>query len=270
MSRPAGPKSNVSRLVSAFNGKTALIPYLTGGFPSLEGAREVGEAYIEAGGDIVEIGVPFSDPLADGPVIQGTTTRAIRNGANTDYCLDLASGFAGRVPVVFLVYYNTVMSRGVRAFLADCAANGVTGLVIPDLPVEEAREFSEMAEEADVGFCPLAAPTTAEGRLDGIGVAATGFVYCVSVSGVTGVREKLPPQAVEVLRRVKAKVSAPVALGFGIGSAEVARQAAREADGVIIGTKLMQIVEEGGPEAAGDWLSGISDALAEATSGEHV
>lgn len=263
MNNAGDSNSNVSRLVGAFEGKTALIPYLTAGFPSLEGAREVGEAYIEAGGDIVEIGVPFSDPLADGPVIQGTTTQAIRNGANPDYCLDLASGFADRVPVVFLVYYNTVMSRGVEAFLGDCAASGVTGLVIPDLPVEEAREFSELAAGADVGFCPLAAPTTTEGRLDGIGRAATGFVYCVSVSGVTGVREKLPPQAVEVLRRVKAKISAPAALGFGIGSAEVARQAAAEADGVIIGTKLMQLVEDGGAEAAGEWLSGISDALSE-------
>ena len=129
--------------------------------------------------------------------------------------------------------------------------------------MEEAREFSELADEADVGLCPLAAPTTSEGRLDGIGEAATGFVYCVSVAGVTGVREKLPPQAVEVLRRVKSKVSAPAALGFGIGSAEVARQAAAEADGVIIGTKLMQLVEEGGPERAGEWLSGISGALGE-------
>ncbi|WP_119069101.1 tryptophan synthase subunit alpha [Rubrobacter indicoceani] len=253
--------SNVSRLVGAFEGKTALIPYLTGGYPSLDGAREVGEAYIEAGGDIVEIGVPFSDPLADGPVIQGTTVQAIRNGANTDYCLDLAGGFACRVPVVFLVYYNTVMARGTETFLSDCAENGVTGLVIPDLPVEEAREFSALAAEADVGLCPLAAPTTSERRLEGIGAAATGFVYCVSVAGVTGVREKLPPQAVEILRRVKAKVSAPTALGFGIGSASVARQAAREADGVIIGTKLMQIVEKGGAEAAGAWLSEISDAL---------
>lgn len=255
--------SNVSRLVGAFSGKTALIPYLTGGYPSLDGAKEVGEAYIEAGGDIVEIGVPFSDPLADGPVIQGTTVQAIKNGANVDYCLDLAGGFASRVPVVFLVYYNTIMARGTERFLSDCAENGVTGLVIPDLPVEEAVEFSAMAADADVGLCPLAAPTTSEGRLEGIGEAATGFVYCVSVAGVTGVREELPPQAVDVLRRVKSRISAPAALGFGIGSAEVARQAAAEADGVIIGTKLMQLVEEGGAEAAGAWLSGISDALKE-------
>lgn len=255
--------SNVTRLVGAFEGKTALVPYLTGGYPSLEGAREVGEAYIANGGDVVEIGVPFSDPLADGPVIQGTTTQAIRNGADPDYCLDLARGFSDRVPVVFLVYYNTVLARGTERFLADCAEAGVTGLVIPDLPVEEAREFSELAAGADVGFCPLAAPTTTEARMGVVAEAATGFVYCVSVAGVTGVREKLPPQAVEVLRRVKAASSAPAALGFGIGSAEVARQAAAEADGVIIGTKLMQLVEEGGPEAAGEWLAGISSALRE-------
>lgn len=242
--------------------RVALMPYLTAGYPTLDGAREVGEAYIAAGADVIEIGVPFSDPLADGPTIQDTTTRALENGANLDYCLDLASGLSGRVPVVFLAYYNVVFARGVRGFLKAAADAGVSGLVIPDLPVDdEMDEFSELAAERGVALCPLAAPTSTEERLARIGAAATGFVYCVSVAGVTGARESLPPGAVELLRRVRSGSQAPAALGFGISSAEAAVEAAAEADGVIIGSKLMQLVGECGPERAGEWLGEVREAL---------
>ncbi|MGH3088201.1 MAG: tryptophan synthase subunit alpha [Rubrobacteraceae bacterium] len=252
---------------SAFgDGRVALMPYLTGGYPSLEGAKEVGEAYIEAGADILEIGVPFSDPLADGPVVQGTTKLALENGADLEYCLELASGFAGRVPVAFLIYYNVIFSRGVERFLAEASDAGVSGLIIPDLPMDESGEFSELSAKAGVSFCPMAAPTSTDSRLDEIGAAATGFVYCVSVAGVTGARGELPPGAVELLRRVKGKTSAPAALGFGIGSPETAAEAAREADGVIIGSKLMEIVEEGGPRAAGEWLGRVRGAMSESSS----
>lgn len=247
---------------SAFgDGRVALMPYLTGGFPSLDGAREVGEAYIEAGADILEIGVPFSDPLADGPVVQGTTKKALDNGSDLEYCFELASGFSGRVPVAFLLYYNVIFARGIERFLSEAADAGVSGLIIPDLPMDESGEFSELSAKAGVSFCPLAAPTSTDSRLDEIGNAATGFVYCISVAGVTGARDELPPGAVELLRRVKSKTSAPAALGFGIGSPETAAEAAKEADGVIIGSKLMQIVEEGGPEAAGAWLGEVKDAI---------
>ena len=250
------------RLRAAFSGgRVALMPYLTAGFPTLEGAREVGEAYVAAGADVIEIGVPFSDPLADGPTIQDTTTRALENGADLEYCLELASGLADRVPVVFLVYYNVIFARGIEGFLEAAAGAGVSGLVIPDLPVDEAVDFREMAAERGVAICPLAAPTTDDARLDRIAEAASGFVYCVSVAGVTGAREKLPPGAVELLRRVRARASAPVALGFGISSAEAAVEAASEADGVIIGSKLMQIVSEEGPEGAARWLRGVREAL---------
>jgi tryptophan synthase alpha chain len=241
--------------------RVALIPYLTAGYPTLGGAREVGEAYISAGADVVEIGVPFSDPLADGPTIQDTTTRALQNGADLDYCLELASDFSGRVPVVFLVYYNVVFARGVEGFLDDAVRAGVSGLVIPDLPVDEAGRLAEISAERGVAFCPLAAPTSTDERISRVGELATGFVYCVSVAGVTGVRDELPPGAVELLRRTRAEVEAPVVLGFGIGSVEAAAQAAREADGIIIGSKLMRLVGEGGPERAGGWLREVRDAL---------
>ncbi len=241
--------------------RAALIPYLTAGYPSLEGAVEVGEAYVDAGADVVEIGVPFSDPLADGPTIQDTATRALENGADLDYCLELASRFSGRVPVVFLLYYNVIFARGAESFLRDAAGAGVSGLVIPDLPVDEASGFAENAAEADVAFCPLVAPTSTDERLARVGELATGFVYCVSVAGVTGVRDALPPGAVGLMRRARSKTEAPIALGFGIGSPEAAAQAAEEADGVIIGSKLMRLVGEGGAEEAGSWLREVREAL---------
>ncbi|MCA1847424.1 MAG: tryptophan synthase subunit alpha [Actinobacteria bacterium] len=251
-----------ARLRAAFrDDRVALVPYLTAGYPTLEGAREVGEAYVEAGADVVEIGVPFSDPLADGPTIQETTTRALQNGADLDYCLELASDLSGRVPVVFLVYYNIIFARGVEKFLDEASGAGVSGVVIPDLPVDEAGRFAELAAERGVAFCPLAAPTSTDERLARVGRLATGFVYCVSVAGVTGVRDALPPGAVELLRRARREVEAPVVLGFGIGSVEAAAQAAKESDGIIIGSKLMRLVGEGGPERAGGWLREVREAL---------
>jgi tryptophan synthase alpha chain len=254
----------MSKLRAAFrDDRVALIPYLTAGYPTLDGAQEVGEAYVAAGADVVEIGIPFSDPLADGPTIQDTTARALQNGADLDYCLGLASGFSGRVPVVFLVYYNIVFARGVEEFLDEAAGAGASGVVIPDLPVDEAGRFAELSAERSVAFCPLAAPTSTDERLARVGELASGFVYCVSVAGVTGVRDALPPGAVELLRRVRSKVEAPVVLGFGIGSVEAAARAAKEADGIIVGSKLMQLVGEGGPERAEGWLRGVREALSD-------
>jgi tryptophan synthase alpha chain len=256
------PVTGSERVRSAFPGeRAALIPYLTGGYPTLEGAREVGEAYVEAGADMVEIGVPFSDPLADGPTIQDTATRALENGADLDYCLELASSFSDRLPVVFLLYYNVIFARGTKEFLREAAGSGVSGLVIPDLPVDEAGGFANHAAEAGVAFCPLVAPTSTDERLARVGELASGFVYCVSVAGVTGVRDTLPPGAVELLRRARSRTDAPTALGFGIGSPEAAARAAEEANGVIIGSKLMRLVGEGGPELAYSWLREVREAL---------
>ncbi len=254
--------SGAERLRGVFpEGRTALVPYLTGGYPTLEGAAEVGEAFLDAGADVLEIGIPFSDPLADGPTIQDTTTRAIENGADLRYCLGLAARFADRVPVVFLLYYNTIFARGAERYLDEAAEAGVSGLVIPDLPVDEAAPFARMCADRGVGFCPLIAPTSSERRVEEAVALATGFVYCVSVAGVTGVRDKLPPKAVELLRRVRAKTDVPVALGFGIGSPEAAAEAAAEADGVIIGSKLMRLVGEGGAGEAGSWLRDVREAI---------
>ncbi|MEW6637967.1 MAG: tryptophan synthase subunit alpha, partial [Actinomycetota bacterium] len=189
------------------------------------------------------------------------TARALENGADLDYCLNLASGFTGRVPVVLLVYFNVIFARGIERFLEAAASAGVCGLVVPDMPVDEAGEFAEACAARGVAFCPLAAPTSTDERLERVGELATGFVYCVSVAGVTGVREALPPGAVDLLRRVRARTEAPVALGFGIGSPEAAAEAATEADGIIIGSKLMRLVAEGGPEVAEEWLRRVREAV---------
>ena len=258
-------------LTAAFTAeRAALIPYLTAGYPTLDGAYEVGEAYISAGADVVEIGVPFSDPLADGPTIQGTTTQALKNGANIGYCLELARGLRGesRPPVVLLIYYNNILARGAGKFFEAAADAGVSGLVVPDLPVDEIQHLGDRALDSGVALCPLAAPTSTDARLREIDRAATGFVYCVSVAGVTGVREELPQGAVELLRRVKSFVEAPVALGFGIGSSAAAAEAAGEADGVIIGSKLMQLVGEEGASAAGEWLREVREAMNSAKRAE--
>jgi tryptophan synthase alpha chain len=257
--------SGAERLREAFpKGRTALLPYLTAGYPTLGGAAEVGEAFVNAGADVLEIGVPFSDPLADGPTIQDTTTRAIENGADLRYCLELASRFSDRVPVVFLLYYNTIFAKGSERFLEGASAAGVSGLLIPDLPVDEAAPFAEACGRHGLAFCPMVAPTSSETRLEEAGALATGFVYCVSVAGVTGVRDTLPAGALELLRRAREEVGAPVVLGFGIGSVEAAVQAAKEADGIIIGSKLMRLVGEGGPERAGGWLREVRGALSDA------
>ncbi len=261
-----GSERGGERLRAAFpNDRVALMPYLTAGYPTLDAAREVGEAYIAAGADVIEIGVPFSDPLADGPTIQATTTQALKNGANLDYCFDLASGLTDRVPVAFLIYYNVVYARGIEDFLRAASEAGVSGLVIPDLPADEVGRFAELCGEYGVGLCPLAAPTSTDERLAWIGELATGFVYCVSVAGVTGARDELPPGAAELLRRARERTDAPVALGFGISSPEAAAEAAGEADGVIIGSKLMQLVGEGGPERAGEWLGEVREAISNVT-----
>ena len=203
---------------------------------------------------------PFSDPLADGPTIQDTTTLAIENGADLNYCLDLASTFSDRVPVVFLLYYNVIFARGIEEFVREAAAAGVRGSSFPTCPWTR-QASSRGSSEAGVAFCPLVAPTSTDERLARVGELASGFVYCVSVAGVTGVRDALPSGAVELLRRARAKTDAPVALGFGIGSPEAAVEAAGEADGVIIGSKLMRLVGEGGPERAGSWLREVREAL---------
>jgi tryptophan synthase alpha chain len=214
-----------------------------GGFPDLDASLAIGEAYADGGADLVELGVPFSDPLADGPVIHAAGTRALASGATVPKVIELASGLAERVPVVLMCYANLVMARGVERFADELANANVSGLIIPDLPLEESPPTLAACDAAGIALVPLVAPTTPEERLERIGAQARGFIYAVSVMGTTGERAELDPGS--LLARVRAHAAVPVALGFGIGTpAQAAAVAAAGADGVIVGSRLVRAAAE--------------------------
>jgi tryptophan synthase alpha chain len=239
-----GGIERIGRAFAEREGRAALMPYLMGGFPSVEGSLEVGRAYADAGADLVELGVPFSDPLADGPVIQAAGTAALRAGATVDAVLGVAAELAGRVPVVLMTYANLVLARGAARFADALARRGVSGLIVPDLPLEEAPALLAACDAAGVALVPLVAPTTPEERLGRIGERARGFLYTVSVTGTTGERSTLDPGA--VVARARAHTDVPVALGFGISTPEQASAAADAgADGVIVGSRLVRAAADG-------------------------
>jgi tryptophan synthase alpha chain len=244
----AVPATGVQRLVDAFahSGKrAALMPYLMGGFPTLETSIRIGEACVRGGADVIELGVPYSDPLADGPVIHAAATDALAGGATVGGVLEVARALAPSVPVVLMCYANMVFAPGVEAFVERLARSGACGLIVPDLPQGEAPEVREACEHHGLALVPLVAPTTTPARLASIGAGARGFLYTVSVVGTTGERVSLPQAFAEVVARARACTSVPVALGFGIATAEQARQAADAgADGVIVGTRLVRAARE--------------------------
>jgi tryptophan synthase alpha chain len=236
--------TGVDAIAAAFRGdgrRAALMPYLMGGFPDLEGSRRIGEAYADAGADLVELGFPFSDPLADGPVVHAAGTAALRGGATTHGVLVVGGQLAERVPVVAMVYANLVIARGVERFADELAAHGIAGLIVPDLPLEESEPVRAACDAAGVALVPLVAPTTPDARLERIGAQARGFLYAVSLTGTTGERATLTDAFGAVVARAKACAEVPVAVGFGIGTPEQARAAADAgADGVIVGSRLVR------------------------------
>jgi tryptophan synthase alpha chain len=255
----AQPKSGVERIADAFHDtgkRAALMPYLMAGFPTLEESVRIGEACVAAGADLLELGVPYTDPLADGPVIHAAGARALAAGANMAGVLEVARALAGSVPVVLMCYANMVFAPGVEAFVERLARTGACGLIVPDLPLEEADEVRQACDAHGLALIPLVAPTTTPERLAVIGAGARGFLYTVSVLGTTGERATLKERFAEVVAHAKASTKVPVALGFGIGTPEQARQAADAgADGVIVGTRLVRAADEGsevdGAAAAG-------------------
>ena len=241
-----GVMSRLERVFSERSKKALLMPYTTGGFPTMDGCRQILEAFIAGGADMIELGVPFSDPLADGPVVQASTQKALEQGVTPDDVLKLASEFSSRVPVVLMVYYNCVFAYGVDRFVEAAAAAGVDGLIVPDLPVDEAADFIGACRERSVDPILLVAPTSPDGRIELIAKSASGFIYCVSVAGVTGARSSLSEELPAFLGRVRARTTVPLAVGFGVSSSEHAAEVARHADGVIIGSKLINMVNDAG------------------------
>jgi len=264
----AARASGVERIAEAFAGtgkRAALMPYLMGGFPTLEESVRIGQAYLAAGADLLELGVPYSDPLADGPVIHAAGTRALQAGSSIAGVLEVARVLAADVPVVLMCYANMVLAPGADAFVERLARTGACGLIVPDLPVGEAPEVLEACDAHGLALVPLVAPTTTPERFREIGAQAKGFLYTVSVVGTTGEREALAGRFAEIVARAKASTSVPVALGFGIGTPEQARMAADAgADGVIVGTRLVRAAAEA-PEdpagAAGAIVEGLAAAL---------
>jgi tryptophan synthase alpha chain len=266
----AGTVSGVERIGQAFsetNKRAALMPYLMGGFPTLEESVRIGEAYLRAGADVIELGVPYTDPLADGPVIHEAGTRALAAGASVGGVLEVARALTASVPVVLMCYANMVFAPGTDAFVERLARTGACGLIVPDLPVGEAPEVRQACDAHGLALVPLVAPTTTPQRMAMIGGQATGFLYTVSVVGTTGEREALADRFTEIISRAKASTTVPVALGFGIGTPEQARLAADAgADGVIVGTRLVRAVNEAPEDPAGA-VSAVLEPLAAGLEG---
>jgi tryptophan synthase alpha chain len=253
------------RIASAFasHGKrAALMPYLMGGFPGLDASTAAGLAAADAGADLLELGVPFSDPLADGPVIHTAGMEALAAGATPRAVLGVCERLAERVPVVLMVYANIVLTAGARTFAMRAAAAGAAGLIVPDLPHDEATEVRAACDAERLALVPLVAPTTTPERLAEIGADARGFVYAVALTGITGERAELQPGLVEMVGRVRATSELPVAVGFGISTPEQAGAVAEIADGVIVGSRMVRAAAEGGAAAVGDLTAELAAAVA--------
>jgi tryptophan synthase alpha chain len=263
----AARASGIERIAAAFDGhgrRAALMPYMMGGFPDLETSLAIGEAYADAGADLVEFGVPFSDPLADGPIIHAAATRALAAGATLPSVLEVARALAERVPIVAMCYANPILARGVERFAHELAERGIAGLIVPDLPLEESAGVLAACDAVGVALVPLVAPTTPDERMEAIGASARGFVYVVSVTGTTGERTELAAGVADVVARARARTEVPVAVGFGIATPEQAAAAADAgAEGVIVGTRLVRAATESDdpPGAVREVVEALSSAL---------
>jgi tryptophan synthase alpha chain len=247
------------RIAAAFKaaadeGRAALMPYMMAGFPDRESGLAVAEAYADSGADLIELGVPFSDPLADGPTIHAAATKALEAGATLNTALEVCRAVSDRVPVVFMAYANMVLAHGgSREFAQIARAAGAAGVIVPDLPWDEAGEVRENFATEGLALVPLLAPTTPAERRRRICESAHGFVYVVSTVGTTGERAEIPAALTELVEATKAEAATPVAVGFGIGTPEQAAQVGKIADGVIIGSRLVRAAGEGdSPQAAAD------------------
>jgi tryptophan synthase alpha chain len=245
----------------ALGKKRALIPYLTAGFPTPALCREALQRVAAAGADFVEVGVPFSDPLADGPTIQRTTQAALEQGMTTAGVLDLIRAAALPVPVIIMTYLNPVLAYGVERFARDAQQAGAAGVLLTDLPAGSDPAVEDAVRHSRLALIRLVAPTTSDERLGRALAGATGFVYLISRLGVTGAREQVPPDLAHHVGRVRAASPLPVAVGFGIANPAQAAAAARAADGVVVGSALMDALAQGGVAAAERLARELADAV---------
>jgi tryptophan synthase alpha chain len=247
------------RIASAFTraraeGRVALIPYVMSGYPDLQTSEALAAALCEAGADVLELGVPFSDPLADGVTVQAAGQHALEQGMTLASTLDLAGRIAARcdTPVVPMGYYNPIYSFGVERFCERAGQAGVAGLIVPDLPPEEAEPLRAAAAEQGIELVFLLSPTSTDARIEQVarvaGKMGGGFIYCVSLSGVTGARDRLPEHLAAFIGRVRAQTSLPLAVGFGVSRPEHVAEIGRLADGAAVGSALLNAVDRAEPE----------------------
>jgi tryptophan synthase alpha chain len=240
----------VSRITSTFDAlkarqEKALICYLPVGYPSVEATMELVPALAEAGADIVELGLPFSDPLADGATIQRASYAALRNGVNTTTCLEVAASLRRGldIPLLFMGYYNTILSYGPVQVGLACQRAGLDGLIVADLPPEESGELRSICRSSGLDLVFLLAPNSTEERIAKVAAQASGFVYCVSVAGVTGARQSVSVDLPGFLERVRRQTTLPTAVGFGISRPEHVETVTRWSDGAIVGSALIDLVD---------------------------
>ena len=255
----------MSKIKSAFENGKAFIPFITCGNPDLETTAATVRAAVENGADLIELGIPFSDPTAEGPVIQGANLRALNGGITTDKIFDLVRELRSdvKVPMVFMTYANVVFSYGAERFVSICQDIGIDGLILPDLPYEEKEEFQSVCHQYEVDLISLIAPTS-ENRIAMIAREAEGFLYIVSSLGVTGARSEIKTDLASIIEVVRQNTDIPCAIGFGISTPEQAKKMAGISDGAIVGSAIIKIIEKYGKEApkyVGEYVCSMKEAV---------
>ena len=255
----------MSNIKKAFENGKAFIPFITCGDPDLSTTKAAVIAAAENGADLIELGIPFSDPTAEGPVIQNANLRALSNGVTTDRIFSLVKELRKevKIPFVFMTYSNVVFSYGARRFISSCRDIGIDGLILPDLPFEEKDEFQPICREYGVDLISLIAPTS-ENRISMIAKEAEGFIYVVSSLGVTGVRSEITTDLPSIVKVIRENTSLPCAIGFGISTPEQAKKMADISDGAIVGSAIIKLLEKYGKEAPkriGEYVKSMKDAI---------
>ncbi|WP_455721729.1 tryptophan synthase subunit alpha [Agathobacter sp.] len=255
----------MSKIKSAFENGKAFIPFITCGDPDLETTAKIVREAVANGADLIELGIPFSDPTAEGPVIQGANIRALSGGVTTDKVFDLVRDLRRDVtiPMVFMTYANVVFSYGAEQFIGTCKEIGIDGIILPDLPFEEKEEFLPVCQKYDVDLISLIAPTS-ENRIAMIAKEATGFIYLVSSLGVTGTRSEIKTDLASIVKVIRENTDVPCAIGFGISTPEQAKKMADVSDGAIVGSAIIKIIEKYGeesPKYVGEYVKSMKDAM---------
>lgn len=259
---------SMSKIAKAFENKKAFIPFVTAGDPTLDVTEQLLYEMQKAGADLIEIGIPFSDPTAEGPVIQEANERALAEGCTTDKIFDMLKRAKEKitVPMVFLTYVNPIFTYGKERFMKQCVESGIDGLIVPDMPYEEREELAPACEKYGVDIIPLIAPTSHE-RIKMIAKKAQGYIYCVSSLGVTGVRNEIKTDIGAMVKAVRETTDVPCAVGFGIATPEQAYKMAKVSDGAIVGSAIVKIIAKYGKDSVpyvGEYVKSMKEAVEKA------